>query len=399
MLATAALVLVTAAPVPQHFEPVRDFSTTNKVGDYGWYGDRFFRLERTLEEGEAPPHLPAACTSVMLDLETMTSRPVRFPLGAWATLHPELFYGNSPTRLNPRNGRTLGSVGCRQLVTWDGRGDTGGYLVTNTDGKLDATARSRLFYVSWSPLEPARNFHVALGESAEGSNVRSIGQHGARWYFEYGGAREPGGRPGVALAAVDLETRALIEIATLEGARGGTWWPSPDFSAFLYIEYSELSAKLTPPARLYGVSPSGEQFQLPAPVSTYGVAWLPDLGAVYLGSNELGTLQRLDLGRRTLTQVARGHQGVQWLQLTPNGKTLLVMTRGARVARYALEPFKALPALPIDALLPGRQRYSWDWSTFSPDRRQLMLSKNSNQGQVSFVDSEAPGVSLFKVTD
>ena len=90
---------------------------------------------------------------------------------------------------------------------------------------------------------------------------------------------------------------------------------------------------------------------------------------------------------------------IQGFFLTPNGKTMLVITRGASVARFSVAPFKALKPLSISAFLPGKTRYSWDWVEFSPDRTQVMFGKTKTEGTVDFLDMEAPGASLYKMLD
>ena len=138
---------------------------------------------------------------------------------------------------------------------------------------------------------------------------------------------------------------------------------------------------------------------MPAPVSAYGVAFPPDGRSIVVGSNELGTIARLDLEKRTWQPLAKGLKGLQRIELAPSGKSVLVMQRGAVVTRFQIDPWVALPPLKIASFLDGKPRYSWDWSDFSPSGRRALLSWNKLDGTVDYLDMEKPGVSLFEIRD
>jgi sugar lactone lactonase YvrE len=264
-------------------------------------------------------------------------------------------------------------------------------LIQNWNGKAGDDARTKLIFVTM-PEDGV----IDLGEEF----ITGLGMADGRWYFEAYGRGQGESAHVMTLGAVDVVKQQRVEIAKVDDARGGNWFPNADFSLVAFVEYSEQSLLLDPPARVMIFdTKTGAHVDVPAPVSAYGVAFANDNRALFLGSNEAGTIQRVDLADQKITQLAKGHRGIQALYLTPNGKTLLVVTRGAKVARYAVDPWKKLAPLTIASFLPGQKIYSWDWTTFAPDRKHVMFSKNRTEDGVDFVDMDHPGVSLFKMLD
>lgn len=393
VLAVAAAALSKLAPV--QFVKIAEWATKNTQGDYRWFDDRLILIEQLRAARAAPAEVPATCTSTVLDIETKTSRELVFPLGAWAREHAALFYGKK-TSVTAVSGREMGSIQCDDLVHVDRESGDAWYQVSNWNGLLDPGYGHQRFLVKW----PGGDV-VKVADTITGRNIRGIRLVNGRWYFEELQKESAEGRYTIRLAAIDLAKGTRVDLWKQEHVRGGKWHVPVDASRLVYIDYSELSqGKLDPPARLFVIDPAtGASFAVPAPVSAYGVAFLPDGRSILVGSNELGTIERLDLEKRTWQPLAKGLRGLQRIELAPSGKSVLVMQRGAVITRFQIDPWVALPPLKIASFLDGKARYSWDWSDFSPNGRRALLSWNKLEGTVDYLDMEKPGVSLFEIRD
>lgn len=389
LLAAPAAAIPMVAPV--ELAKVAEWANSNRLGKYMWFDDRLFLLEMIWRRAEAGE--PAgSCATVTIDAETKERREQTFPLGAWAREHAELFYGGKPTVV-AQTGREIWAVDCSDVLHIDRKSGVASLLVSNFNGFLDARRRRAHFLVRWPGGEATK-----IDETNDGAGLRSVVWSDDRWYFEE--TSKVDGKPLTVLAAIEHATQKRVEIWRSSEARGGTWWPAGDRKRFVFVEYSEKSAPLSPPARLFVIdAQTGESFSMPTPVTSYGIAFLPDGKSLLVGSNELGTIERFDLEKRSSTLLAKGLRGLQHIEVAPSGKSVLVMRRGAVISRFAIDPWKALPDLPVSKFLPGKTRYSWDWSRFSPDGRRLLLSWNKTEGTVDFLEMDQPGVGLYEVRD
>jgi hypothetical protein len=381
---TLALLVLTGAPAPKHFERLKDFDTKNTQGHYAWFDDRYALIDDLSSEGEIKGVAQTIRCSV-LDAKDGNLHTLSFAFADWAQTHTALFYSGIASEVHPRApDRFLVHVSPSEIVHADGDGFW--FIVRNDDGKIGDEGHSRYFLV----------------RSSDGSTVlmridgyqKVITSYGGLVYLE---GREEG---QVSLIQLDPKTMTTKVLATMKStATSGHWYPNADRTRFAYAEYSEKSqGVIHPPAKLHVLLPS-EHFEVLAPVSPYGGAWTLDNTTFYIGSNELQTIQRLDIATKELTQVASKQGRIQGFFLTPNGKTMLVITRQASVSRFSLTPFKALRPLPVSTFLPGKKRYSWDWTVFSPNRSQVLFAKTETEGTLDYLDMEAPGVSWFKMLD
>ncbi|MCC6807757.1 MAG: hypothetical protein IT381_10055 [Deltaproteobacteria bacterium] len=381
------------APPPNHFFKIKDFETKNKLGQYDWLDDRYAMIEdlqRAYEDG-----IPNAtkCSAAVLDADTGEVNAFAFPLHAWAEQHKDEMFGKKTAYINEWNNKAIGTMSCDALVGYDGKSGIATFLVGNYNGNLKDT-RNKQFIVAWPTRGEEGGEHYLFNETSSDVTQRSIAHAAGRWYVEL----QTKSTKTVTLVSIDPATRKRSDVWSTVGLRGAMWKISSDGSQVAVAEYQELSALLDPPARLFVIDvKSGASFDVPAPVSAYGIAFVP--GAVLVGSNEAGTIQRIDLAAKAISEVAKGHKGIQRFELLPGGKTLLVFTRKGTIARYAIDPWKALPPVKIATFMDGKERYSWDWSDFSPNGKRALIPRNKLEGTVDYLDGDAPGVSLYDVRD
>lgn len=386
---------------PTTLTKVAEWATSNTGGDYRWFDDRVFLLESLHPVGAARGKLATTCEATVMNADTKQPTKIVFPLEAWANEHQALFYQQKPVLTSDR-GIEMGAVSCEELYQYAPATGHTTFRVSNWNGELGDQKRSRELLVRWPGGDVSE-----LYEGDDNAGVRMILSTPSRIFFEHLVRDNRSGEfkehtQTSTIFAVDVATQRRTDVWKHTLVRNGYWFLSPDETRIVFCEYTEKSwGKLDAPARIFVIDvATGETFEVPAPVTAYGVVFAPDRRSIFVGSNELGTIQRIDVEKKAISSpIAKGKSGIGAMHLSPNGKSLLVIRRGATVERFALEPFAPLPALPIASFLPGRKLYSWDWSAFSPNRKRVLLSWNATKSGVDYLDMEKPGVSLYDVTD
>lgn len=388
-----------AAPVVTELTRLREITGLDASRSL-WLNRRFVRVgavrhSKTVYKQAVAEH--SAWT--VLDAETYATAEVVFPLGEWSYAHAELWYGGKP--YYTFRDRALSTMDV-DLVDYDAETKTAAFVVSNWNGVLEEPGSERRhFYVEWN-LEAGREaFIVPLG-TRWGTRI-GYDPGRTRYYLSFG-AVVPGGHRTV-LAALDLGARKLVELTTIEVLRapnvsGGSFHPNHDWSKFAFAEYTEKSwLPLEPPGKMVFIdAKSGESFAMDAPVSPYGVAWSKDGGEVFVGSNELRSIDRYDLATRTITPVAKGLGRIAMFALSPSGSTLFVFMRNRAIGRYGTKPFAPGKPIELSSLFAGQKFYGWDWTTVSPDGQRLLLSKNRNE-EVAWVDEDNPAMYFYGFVD
>ena len=132
-----------------------------------------------------------------------------------------------------------------------------------------------------------------------------------------------------------------------------------------------------------GVDVAGDtSFGVPAPATTYGVAFAPDGKYIYLGSAQRGTIARVDLTTRRIDKQVAAPRNLHHLVVSESGTKLFALATSSTYAVYDLPDLKARTDIvhaagiaPAMATLHGDGIASLDGAFFvvpdTEDRRAL----------------------------
>ncbi|HEU4734326.1 MAG TPA: hypothetical protein VFT22_40820 [Kofleriaceae bacterium] len=251
---------------------------------------------------------------------------------------------------------------------------------------------------------PARRAWYAELDAVTGKLVRTAGLAtlGAGEQLEIIGADPTGDAAWFAITLVDGRRRALalrrLDLATLEvrdaqrielplrttagHEHAVTVHAAADFSRFAIVEYAEDGVRMAP-GHVYIVDPAaGTSLAVPAPPTTYGVAFAPDGRYVYLGSAQQGTISRVNLAAGRIDKQVAAPRYLHHLVVSPSGTRLFALASSNRYAVYDLPDLTAradathAPGVaPAMAQLSGHGVASLDGAYFvvpePDDRRQV----------------------------
>ena len=116
---------------------------------------------------------------------------------------------------------------------------------------------------------------------------------------------------------------------------------SPDFARFAIIEYVEDGAQLGP-GQVYIADPAaGTTVAVPAPPTTYGVAFSADGRYVYLGSAQRATISRIDVAAGRIDKQVAGPRNLHHLVISASGAKLFAFATSSTYAVFDLPDLKA----------------------------------------------------------
>jgi len=116
---------------------------------------------------------------------------------------------------------------------------------------------------------------------------------------------------------------------------------SADFGRFAVIEYVEDGVKMAP-GQVYIADPAaGTTFSVPAPPTSYGVAFSPDARYVYLGSAQRATISRIDVAAGRIDKQVAGPRNLHHLVISASGTKLFAFATSSSYAVYDLPDLKA----------------------------------------------------------
>jgi hypothetical protein len=140
-----------------------------------------------------------------------------------------------------------------------------------------------------------------------------------------------------------LERRDEQRVAlTVRGGRDHAVhiYAAADFSRFAVVEYYEDGVQMAP-GQVYIADPAAATvITIPAPPTTYGVAFSPDRKYVYLGSAQRGTISRVDVAAGRIDKQVAAPRNLHHLVVSPSGTKLLALATSATYAVYDLPDLK-----------------------------------------------------------
>jgi hypothetical protein len=216
------------------------------------------------------------------------------------------------------------------------RGSVAGLLLRDS-----GTGANRHWYVEADAVTGALGKSALLGTLAADDNMTFLGTDGAKGAAWFAVRRKSSTAIAVDFQRIDLATLAvttphkltMVPKAVKTGYEDHLMFHAAgDFSRFAVVEYDEAGLGTAPPAMVHFVDASGS-FTVPAMSTTYGVAFSPDGAHAYLGSSQLGTVQRVDLAARRVDATTTGPRLLGHLMLTPKGQ-LIAMATATRYAVY-----------------------------------------------------------------
>jgi hypothetical protein len=158
---------------------------------------------------------------------------------------------------------------------------------------------------------------------------------------------EPRGRT-VVLRRLDLATLEVRDAQHIELHRSGRGrdhavavHAASDFSRFAIVEYVEDGVQMAP-GQVAIVDPAaGTVFTVPAPPTTYGVAFSLDGKYVYLGSAQRGTISRVDIAAGRIDKQVPAPHNLHHLIVSPTGAKLFAFATSNTYAVYDLPDLRA----------------------------------------------------------
>jgi len=193
-----------------------------------------------------------------------------------------------------------------------------------------------------------RSVYLAtIGEDEQLQIVGADAGGGSVWFA----ITERAGRGrAVVLSRLDLaslETHDEQRIALAPRARRGSHehavqvHAAADFSRFAIVEYVEDGVQMAP-GQIYIATPAARTvLAVPAPPTTYGVAFSADGKYVYLGSAQRGTISRVDLGTGRIDKQVAAPRNLHHLVISAGGTKLFALATSSTYAVYDLPDLKA----------------------------------------------------------
>jgi hypothetical protein len=148
------------------------------------------------------------------------------------------------------------------------------------------------------------------------------------------------------LDLASLEVRDAQRIAlTARGPRGREHavavHAASDFSRFAVVEYVEDGVQMAPGQVVIADPVAGTVFAVPAPPTSYGVAFSLDGKYVYLGSAQRGTISRIDIAAGRIDKQVAAPRNLHHLIVSPTGAKLFVFATSNTYAAYDLPDLRA----------------------------------------------------------
>lgn len=147
-----------------------------------------------------------------------------------------------------------------------------------------------------------------------------------------------------------------------------TPFPSPDFSRMVFFEYDheeyydEGGKRVwrgylsNPPAQAYVVDISArEHFSVSIPVTSYGYLIDRDNRYLIFGSNQKGTIHRIDLSKRKEDLTVRSKKSILQLILSASSRYLYVFNKYSVEVR-TWPSLKLVKKIPLSKIFPGIQK-------------------------------------------
>lgn len=209
----------------------------------------------------------------------------------------------------------------------------------------DMSGPRKLNYIDVDTKTGAILRAASLGTQAPNQRLDLIGTdtHDGAWLWQVDDGTHT---HDVVIRRLDLATLALTDIAriTIANKTSSTGYEdnitvhaANDFSKFAVVEYTEVGLPTVPPAQVYIVeAASHTSFSVPAPTTTYGVAFSPDGMHAYLGSSDTGAIARVDLATHKIDKRVAGPTFIHHLVISPSGKTLYALASSRSFAAYDL---------------------------------------------------------------
>jgi hypothetical protein len=152
----------------------------------------------------------------------------------------------------------------------------------------------------------------------------------------------------VVLRRLDLATLEVRDVQHIELNRSGRGrehavavHAASDFSRFAIVEYVEDGVQMAP-GQVAIVDPvAGTVFTVPAPPTTYGVAFSLDGKYVYLGSAQRGTISRVDIAAGRIDKQVPAPHNLHHLIVSPTGAKLFAFATSNTYAVYDLPDLRA----------------------------------------------------------
>lgn len=179
---------------------------------------------------------------------------------------------------------------------------------------------------------------------------------------------------------------------------------SPDGTKIALVEYNDRGIqrdqKPNPREQVYVVDVPTKTFDAyPALLSAYGQLFTPDNRYLILGSNELGTMIRIDLQKKKIDLTVPGHKMVDKFFPTPSGKSFLVFSNTKLSSPKTIEvrrvsDLKLQTSIPMRLVFPG---------TDAVVSSSVFAGQNGRVLMVPYVDKkgwpESKGVRVYEVPD
>lgn len=137
---------------------------------------------------------------------------------------------------------------------------------------------------------------------------------------------------------------------------------SPDYSRLVFWEYeggydpdTKKGSLQNPPAQAFVVDVAAEShFSVPIPSTPYAGMIDRDNRYMLLGSNQFGTLHRIDLAARREDITMNGTRGMFHCALSPSGRNLFIFTKTGVEVR-AWPGLRLVKTIPLSRIFPGVQ--------------------------------------------
>jgi hypothetical protein len=208
---------------------------------------------------------------------------------------------------------------------------------------LRTGSNGRRWYAEIDARTGAVRRSVPLGDVPHGQWMEFTGTDAARrqaWWVLTRPKKE------AVLRRLDLDTLRVTDVAVipLQARNSGSGYESHyfqhaarDFSRFAIVEYFEDGLHMQP-GKIYVIDPAGGgHFAVPAPSTAYGLAFTADGRYMYLGSNQHGTVSRVNLATRKTDRTIAGPKYLHHLVLSPDGKSLFALASSRKYAVFDLD--------------------------------------------------------------
>lgn len=252
-----------------------------------------------------------------------------------------------------------------------------GEVTTMLVDQMDGWRRKAVHLVQYDHRAARFSRLLKIADVVPGGYLHPLGfdPADAHWYFAWAvraeGAAPSDGPLRYELARVDLRTLEIdwrLTLAPPPRARrlkldSATF--SPDGSRLALVEYDDLAGRrdrpARPPAQAHVVELASRRIDAyPVPLSAYGVAFTPDSRFLLVGSQEEGTIVRIDTVGRRQTHAVQATKTIHELHAPPGAGYFLVVYDYERTSRKVVDvrstaDLAPITSIPIGDLFPGCQ--------------------------------------------